>query len=1308
MATIVLSAVGAAIGGSFGGSVLGLSAAVIGRAVGATIGRVIDQRLLGSGSAAVETGRVERFRLMGASEGAPVAQIWGRTRVAGQVIWVTRFEEKSSTSGGGGKGGPPKAPEVTSYSYCLSMAVALCEGEISRVGRIWADGVEIAQDEIQMRVYTGTEDQLQDPKIAAVEGVENAPAYRGIAYIVLENMDLTPFGNRVPQLTFEVVRPAAPGEGAAAGLADLLQGIALIPGTGEYILATTPVHYSERRGENRTANVHAPTGGTDFTVSTNILREELPRCKSVLMVVSWFGDDLRCGSCEIKPKVEQKQIDGAGMPWRVAGLSRSQAEVIPKVQGNSIYGGTPADASVIEALKSLRDNGQKAVFYPFLLMEQLQGNSLTDPYSGLPGQPALPWRGRITTSFAPGVLGSPDGTTEAETEIAAFFGAAQPGHFSFSGGKMTYTGPADWGYRKMILHYARLCVAAGGVDAFCIGSEMRGLTQIRGAGGNFPAVDALRDLAADVRTILGPATKIGYAADWTEYFGFQPQDGSGDLFYHLDPLWADPAIDFVGIDNYMPVSDWRDGVDHADADRGSIYALDYLQANIEGGEGYDWYYASSEERAAQIRSPISDGAYDEPWVYRTKDIRNWWLNAHHQRIGGVRQAAQTAWVPQSKPIWFTEFGCAALDKGTNEPNKFLDALSSESALPYKSSGARDDLIQSQYYRAIVGYWSDPDTNPVSELYGGAMIDMGRAHAWAWDARPFPQFPGLTDLWSDAANYHRGHLLTGRVSAQALASVVAEVCARSGVTDVDVSQLYGLVRGYSVSDVEAARAVLQPLMLAYGFEAIERDGTLIFRNRRSRADRVLTLDDLALTGEQDSSIATTRAPAAEVAGRVRLTHVEADGDYEARAAEAIFPDERTYSVSQSELPLALTGSEGRAIVERWLADSRVARDVVRFSLPPSRLETGAGDIVRLEAGETSTLYRIDRVEQAGASLIEGVRIEPDTMVPSDSVETTTAVRPFAPPLPVYPVFLDLPLLTGTEAAHAPHLAVSAKPWPGSVALYSSSVEDAGYQLNRLIGQSATIGTTENVLSEAGPGVWDRGAALRVEVGSGTLSSVTEVALLAGANLAAIGDGTPANWELLQFRDAVLVSPGVYELSMRLRGQLGTDGVMPADWPVGSTFVLINGALGQIDLPISARELARHYRVGPAKRSYVDPSYTHLVEAFDGIGLRPYSPAQLRADRKSNGDIQTHWVRRTRIDGDNWASTEVPLGEASEQYQVRVVQNGMLIREVSVTEPNWTYQSASQSADGISPGFTIDVAQLSQTYGRGPQARITVND
>ncbi len=588
MATLVLSAVGAATGGAFGFSAFGLTSTAIGRAVGATVGRFIDQNILGTGSQAVEHGRVDRFRLTGASEGAAIAQVYGRARVAGHAIWSSRFREHKKTeraeSSGGGKGGGARGAESTSYRYTVSIAYALCEGEITRVGRIWADGQELSPQDINMRVYKGTGTQLPDPRMEAVDGAGNVPAYRGLAYVVIEDLDVGPYGNRVPQFSFEVMRPEQPtGTEEPVGLARSVRGVALMPGSGEYALATTPVHFSDDPGKNRTANVNSPSGLPDIVSSLGALRDEAPGWQSTLLIVSWFGDDLRAASCRIRPKVERKDRDGVGMRWRVSGVRRSAASRVPQLNGRPVYGGTPTDQSVIQAIHELHRNGSAAVYYPFILMDQMGGNGLPDPH-GRPEQPPLPWRGRITSSIAPGLPGSPVETVQADLEVAAFFGQARPYDFTRDGNVVDYSGPGEWSYRRFILHQAHLCAAAGGVEAFCIGSEMRGLTWIRGASG-FPAVDALRALAADVRSIL-PNTKITYAADWSEYFGYHPQDGSGDVFFHLDTLWADPNIDFIGIDNYMPLSDWRDGHDHLDAHWGSIYDLDYLKANVAGGEGF--------------------------------------------------------------------------------------------------------------------------------------------------------------------------------------------------------------------------------------------------------------------------------------------------------------------------------------------------------------------------------------------------------------------------------------------------------------------------------------------------------------------------------------------------------------------------------------------------------------------------------------------------------------------------------------------------------------------------------------------------
>jgi hypothetical protein len=1290
MATILLSAAGAALGSGFGGTVLGLSGAVIGRAVGATIGRVIDQRLLGAGSEPVETGRVERFRLMGASEGAAIAQIWGRTRIAGQVIWATQFQERTSTSGGG-KGSP--SPSVTSYSYSVSLAMALCEGEITRVGRIWADGLEIEPALLNLRVYPGSQSQLPDPKIEAVEGPNCAPSYRGIGYVVIEDLDLSRFGNRVPQFSFEVLRRAQ-GDAAEVelDLPDCVQAICMIPGTGEYAYATTPVHFNDGPGVNRSANVNTILGGTDFAASLTQLREELPQVGSVSLVVSWFGNDLRCGFCEVRPKVEQALQDGEGMPWRAGGVARSASAVVPQLHGLSVYGGTPSDASVIEAIKAIRNGGQEAMFYPFILMEQLAGNDLPDPYSGAVGQAVLPWRGRITTNAAPGQPGTSDRTAAAETEVAAFFGAAQPNDFTISEDLILYSGPDAWGYRRFVLHYAHLCAQAGGVDAFCIGSELRGLTQIRGAGDSFPVVTALVQLAAEVRAILGSATKITYAADWSEYFGYHT---GNNVYFHLDPLWADANIDFVGIDNYAPIADWREGEVHADVSWGSTYNVDYLKANIAGGEGFDWYYQSPEGEAAQLRTPITDGAWGEPWVFRFKDLKSWWQSAHFNRIDGVRAVSNTAWVPQSKPFRFTEYGCAAIDKGANQPNKFLDPKSSESALPRASTGRRDDLIQMAYLRAMHEFWTNGVNNPSSVLTGDAMLDMARSHVWTWDARPFPAFPNLGSLWSDSDNYAHGHWLSGRSSSQPLARVIAEICDQAEIAAFEVTEAYGVVRGFSLNQIGSARSALQVLSLAYGIEIVERDGVLQFRRRDARVQRSLDPTYFALSADIDGTLETTRAANAETLGRVRISFVEAEGDFAVRTSEALFPDDSANVVSDNDLPLLLTASEARDMAERWLAEARVARDRARFALPPSASDLGAADTVQI-----GTLrYRIDRVEQGESFLIDAVRVEPGSYITGEEVVDRPIKRTYSAPLPVYPVFLDLPLLAGDEAAHSPSVAITAAPWPGSVAVWSSSSDD-GYVVNRIIEQRAVIGVTESDLLPAPSGVWDRGPGLRVRMLAGDLASAEMDAVLNGANAAAIGDGVTDVWEVLQFAEAVLVAPATYDIRMRLRGQAGTDLAVPQQWPIGSRFVLLNNALQQIDLSLSARGLSRFYRIGDAKRSYDDPNVIVQERAFAGIGLRPYGVVHLRHLGAPGQDVSVSWIRRTRIDGDSWESTEVPLGEDREVYVVRVLQGVATLRETTVNAPQWIYTAAQQSADGAAAGFAVAVAQLSDRFGPGP--------
>ena len=244
MATRVLGAAGAAIGGSIGGAILGVSAATIGGFIGSTIGSVVDSWIISSlaPTQRIEGARLDTLRITSATEGAVIPRLYGRMRMGGNIIWATDFrEETKTTTQGGGKGGGGGKVKTTEYLYYASFAVALCEGPITGIGRIWADGKPMDLSGVIWRWYPGDEAQNADPFVAAKMGAASTPAYRGTAYVVFEELALSNFGNRLPQLSFEVFRPLADPDTAEG----LTRAVTMIPASGEFTYATQAIRKTD-------------------------------------------------------------------------------------------------------------------------------------------------------------------------------------------------------------------------------------------------------------------------------------------------------------------------------------------------------------------------------------------------------------------------------------------------------------------------------------------------------------------------------------------------------------------------------------------------------------------------------------------------------------------------------------------------------------------------------------------------------------------------------------------------------------------------------------------------------------------------------------------------------------------------------------------------------------------------------------------------------------------------------------------------------------------------------------------------------
>jgi hypothetical protein len=619
-----------------------------------------------------------------------------------------------------------------------------------------------------------------------------------------------------------------------------IKGVNLLPSTGEFAYDTI-AYLGQRITEATPASInrYGFSGAgttTDYTLAIDQLQAQFPDCETVAIVVAWFASSTDVTACQIYPSTTYingsfQQASGTSDDWRCSGMTQASAGLIPLPQssgsstgssapaGSFVYGGTPSDQSVVRCIRDLKARGLRVTFYPFVLMTAL----------------GFPWRGRMTYTGS-------DVSEAATAAINAFFGSATPPQFVRDTVNLTvsYAGSAtDYTYRRMILHYANLCVIAGGVDLFLLGSEFRGLETVRGpawtkagvtsddgrASWDYPFVTGLSQLANDVRSVFDTAgfTKdltglknlISYSADWSVWMGYQ-HPGENGQWPHLDALYAHGNIDLVCFDNYLPLSDWTTGTGGLDVIHWSdpvpkiwppatvvmnglglegqptLYNLDYLKANIEGGEKFNWFYADSDnagigldpngtdlrislpqgDRLTQTRQPY----YANQQLLANKQLRWWWNNTHQAVYdngdgqGYAPHGPPSQWVAQSKSITFAEYGVAACDRGTNQPNVFFDPKSSESFTPFwsawePSAGGsfrpREDAeIQQLYLRAIYEYWISDGNNMISAT-GIKMVEPTFMSVWNWDARPFPAFPVLTDIWGDAGNWRTGQWLSGK-------------------------------------------------------------------------------------------------------------------------------------------------------------------------------------------------------------------------------------------------------------------------------------------------------------------------------------------------------------------------------------------------------------------------------------------------------------------------------------------------------------------------------------------------------------------
>ncbi|HUW85096.1 MAG TPA: phage tail protein [Phycisphaerae bacterium] len=613
----------------------------------------------------------------------------------------------------------------------------------------------------------------------------------------------------------------------------------------------------------------------------------------------------------------------------------------------------------------------------------------------------------------------------------------------------------------------------------------------------------------------------------------------------------------------------------------------------------------------------------------------------------------------------------------------------------------------------------------------------------------------TYLWAHAGStWYR--IAMGGVLAPAaitLPEVCTILCERAGVLNYDVSRLPPTAVNFTRADTTDARSVLKALSTAYIFDMVDSAGTLVFVPHGTASVAIIPLSDLGYgpdTPTAQPPYAATRQQGIDLPRSVRIRYRSAALNW--NKYEQIFALESYHEGREVvlDLPLTLDDQTAYNIASLACTIPHAERMQYAFTTPLKWLALEPGDVVTLPFGVCRILtVRMKRSSNAyleftacidGLNALAGAgyavpalpNYQPNgavsyaPVVPDGSLLTVPVVGGAGPhPVQTAPqitqavsapgtaklVFVEPPPVDSLDTAKRFYVGAytTGNSFPG-VGIYVSTDGGSSYSLLSTEPAASVVGYASTVLGLPTPTdafyTWDQINSLNVYVqpAGAQLSSLPDINVLAGGNMAMVGD------ELIQFASAVLKTDSLgnsyYALSRLLRGRRGTEWAM-GNHAVNDSVVFFPSNLTEEPYTNAMLNVPRLYKVVFMGQSYASvPSQSYEPS---GASLEPWAVCHAKAvlDNANQKDWVISWTPRSRTNGD-WASGYIPtLDSDAAGWSIDVMSGTTVVRTVNLPVGStpaywtWTYTGAMQNADGFAAGgpISLNLYPLSTAIGRG---------
>ena len=535
----------------------------------------------------------------------------------------------------------------------------------------------------------------------------------------------------------------------------------------------------------------------------------------------------------------------------------------------------------------------------------------------------------------------------------------------------------------------------------------------------------------------------------------------------------------------------------------------------------------------------------------------------------------------------------------------------------------------------------------------------------------------------------------------LKALVETISINSGLqySDVDASDLQGIqVIGLESAGDKTGRSIIEQLQSTFMFDAIERNGKVVFKRRSSNVGYEVSADLLGAyeTTPAEEPYKIEYKDERELPRRLTINYLSKDKDYQQGTMSAYRQITKSKNEQTINIKMVLSDSEAKQLAELRLFELWQSRKTLSINLSNTFGWVLPGDILKLPINDEKQNFMITKTTygKPGLIKIEAVATAFEVYIVSGR-KVDCETNPVIPSAPgeIISKIVDLPLLPGETSTDRIFIACEVKGVFYGANIFRSSDGGATWLFVDQSTQLSTIGNTLSVLPPGNTITWDENSTIDIKLTNGTLESRPAIDVLNNFNAALIGE------EIVQFRQAELISEDTYRLSGLLRGRLGTEDQI-YNHNINETFIMLD-TLKMLNYSSSDLYLDKLYRVGPVTLPVTDETYIDYIINIKGIGARPYSVCHVTSSRDIIGNLTISWIRRTRINGDWRPYIDVPLGETMEAYEVDIILNEKILRTISINKPQAIYTASQQIDDfgKVQASIKVRIYQISEVYGRG---------